>query len=271
MRRVRRRGALADRRPAPRGKTDDRAADRRQTGAPDVLLEAYPGRLEYHAPWHPAARGLPPVSRACRCRRGGPAAGGRPATGTCGSSTTGSSTRRSEALCPALDHVRCYHLLPGGVSKAAGIEFQPAPHADSRPRGDDRGRRLARGPRLRAGGRALLPRANAVERDPAIRDALALTRTSRLREERTARASTRRSSLRSQAPSRRGPARQACQAPRGAAIGPGGDRRADERDPVIERQSPRSAGRGRRSRAPGIPARSIAEASSGTDSRASTA
>ena len=51
MRRARRRGALAHRRPAA-GRAVTIHDQITATGAPALLLEHYAGRLEYHDPWH---------------------------------------------------------------------------------------------------------------------------------------------------------------------------------------------------------------------------
>jgi len=135
------------------------------TGAPDVLLEAYPGRLEYHAPWHLQRevshlfRGLVDSQEADLLLAESGHEGLRLID-------NGVISARSPALAE-LDHVRCYHLLPAGVSKAAGIEFH------RRARGYERSETIAVGDSREdlacaaAVGRFFLVR-NALERDPSI-------------------------------------------------------------------------------------------------------
>jgi hypothetical protein len=140
------------------------------TGAPDLLLEAYPGRLEYHAPWHlnrevsHLFRGLVDADEADRLLE-------RSGHGNLRLIDNGVINVRSPALAE-LDHVRCYHLLPGGVSKAAAVEFHRRARGYAREEtlavGDSR-EDLACAPAV---GRLHLVR-NAVERDPSIVQALA--------------------------------------------------------------------------------------------------
>ena len=91
------------------------------TGAPDVLLEAYPGRLEYHSPWH-RQREVSHLFRGLVDAAEADALLARAGHENLRLVDNGVISARSPALA-SLDHVRCYHLLPGGVSKAAGIEF----------------------------------------------------------------------------------------------------------------------------------------------------
>ncbi len=63
------------------------------TGAPDLLLQRYEGRLEYHAPFHLGPRGVARVPGARRRARGQRAARRARATRTCGSWTTARSGR----------------------------------------------------------------------------------------------------------------------------------------------------------------------------------
>ena len=138
-----------------------------RSGAPALLLERYRGRLEYHEPWHLERevshlfRGLVDVAR------GRPRCWSSTVTRTCGWWTTASSAgarRRS----PTLPHVRGYHLVPAGASKAAAVALPP-PRARLRARADLRRGRLARGSRLRRRGRRLLAgrqRARARSLDP---------------------------------------------------------------------------------------------------------
>ncbi len=116
------------------------------SGAPALLLEHYRGAPRVPRALARRTRSLTPLSRPRRGGRGRPLLAER-GHGTCASSTTASSTaarRRS----PALPHVRGYHLVPVGASKAAAVAVH---RRDARlcARGDLRRRRLARGPRLR--------------------------------------------------------------------------------------------------------------------------
>jgi hydroxymethylpyrimidine pyrophosphatase-like HAD family hydrolase len=91
------------------------------SGAPALLLEHYPGRLEYHEPWHRGRevshlfRGLVNVDEVDRFL----ADHGH---GELRMVDNGVVNRRSEALA-ALDHVRGYHLVPVGVSKARAVAW----------------------------------------------------------------------------------------------------------------------------------------------------
>ena len=247
MRGARRRGALADRRPAA-GRADDRRADRAlgRAGAAARALRGAPGVPRAVARATARSR---TCSAACRRRsrptRCSPSAG----TPTCAWSTTASSTaarRRS----PTLPHVRGYHLVPERASKAAAVALPP-----SRVRGYAREEtfavgRLARGPRLRRGGRdASGWSPTRVARDPSMREAIAgLGERARRRGGHTARASTRRSSRADGAlaeAARSGgwpPASAPPQAPPEARPRPPPPergrrhRRAHQRDPVVERQ-----------------------------------
>ncbi len=90
-----------------------------RSGAPELLLERYEGRLEYHEPWHVARE----VSHAFR---GQVDAGEVDALlvehghANLRLVDNGVVNRRSPALA-ALDHVRGYHLVPAGASKAAAV------------------------------------------------------------------------------------------------------------------------------------------------------
>ncbi|HUB73714.1 MAG TPA: hypothetical protein VL979_06730 [Solirubrobacteraceae bacterium] len=92
-----------------------------RSGAPQMLLEHYAGRLEYHEPWHLERavshlfRGLVDADEADRllAERG---------HGDLRLVDNGVVKRRSAALA-ALAHVRCYHLVPAGASKAAAVAF----------------------------------------------------------------------------------------------------------------------------------------------------
>jgi phosphoglycolate phosphatase len=141
-----------------------------RSGAPALLLEHYAGRLEYHEPWHVQRevshlfRGLVDAEEADRllAERG---------HGDLRLLDNGVVTRRSEALA-ALPHVRGYHLLPAGASKAGGVVFHRRARGYAREEtfavGDSR-EDLACAPHVDV----FWLVANAVERDPSIRDAMA--------------------------------------------------------------------------------------------------
>jgi hydroxymethylpyrimidine pyrophosphatase-like HAD family hydrolase len=92
-----------------------------RSGAPALLLERYAGRLEYHEPWQVERevshlfRGLVEAAEVDRLL----ADSGH---GDLRLVDNGTVTRRSAAL-EALPHVRGYHLLPAGASKAAAVAF----------------------------------------------------------------------------------------------------------------------------------------------------
>jgi hydroxymethylpyrimidine pyrophosphatase-like HAD family hydrolase len=141
-----------------------------RSGAPALLLEHYAGRLEYHEPWHVQRevshlfRGLVDAEEADRLLTDH-------GHGDLRLLDNGVVTRRSEALA-ALPHVRGYHLLPAGASKAGGVVFH------RRARGYEREETFAVGDSRED--LACAPHvdvfwlvANAVERDPSIREAMA--------------------------------------------------------------------------------------------------
>jgi hypothetical protein len=92
-----------------------------RSGAPELLLEQYRGRLEYHDPWHVERevshlfRGLVEAAEVDRllAERGHE---------NLRLVDNGVVSRRSEALA-ALPHVRGYHLVPAGASKATAVAF----------------------------------------------------------------------------------------------------------------------------------------------------
>ena len=137
-------------------------------GAPALLLETYPGRLEHHEPWHTGRevshlfRGLLDAAEADALL----AAHGHDLRLV----DNGVVHRRSEALA-ALPHVRAYHLVPSGASKAAAVALH------MRARGYARGETFAVGDSRedlacadQVGTFWLV--GNAVERDPTIREAI---------------------------------------------------------------------------------------------------
>jgi len=92
-----------------------------RSGAPALLLEHYAGVLEYHEPWHLQRevshlfRGLVDVAEVDRLL----AARGHENLRLV---DNGVVNRRSEALAH-LPHVRGYHLVPAGASKAGAVAF----------------------------------------------------------------------------------------------------------------------------------------------------
>jgi phosphoglycolate phosphatase len=141
-----------------------------RSGAPELLLERYAGRLEYHEPWHVAREVSHPF-------RGLVDAGEVDALlvehghKNLRLVDNGVVNRRSPALAE-LPHVRGYHLVPAAASKAAAVAL----HA--RARGYAREETFAVGDSredmacARHVGTFWLV-ANAVARDPSIRAAMA--------------------------------------------------------------------------------------------------
>jgi hydroxymethylpyrimidine pyrophosphatase-like HAD family hydrolase len=92
-----------------------------RSGAPVLLLEHYAGRLEYHEPWHRNRevshlfRGLVDASEVDLLL-------GEHGHGNLRLVDNGVVHRRSPALA-GLPHVRGYHLVPAGVSKASAVAF----------------------------------------------------------------------------------------------------------------------------------------------------
>jgi phosphoglycolate phosphatase len=141
-----------------------------RTGAPALLLESYRGRLEYHEPWHlnrevsHLFRGLIDAFEADELL----AEHGHDALRIV---DNGVVNRRSPDLA-SLPHVRGYHLVPKGASKAAAVALH------MRIRGYGREDTFAVGDSREdmacaehVGTFWLV--ANAVERDPSIREAIA--------------------------------------------------------------------------------------------------
>jgi phosphoglycolate phosphatase len=140
------------------------------SGAPTLLLEHYSGRLEYHEPWHldrevsHLFRGLVDASEVDRLLIEHGHENLRLVD-------NGVVTRRSPALA-ALEHVRGYHLVPVGASKARAVAFHRRARGYSREQtfavGDSR-EDLACAPHVDV----LWLVANAIERDPSMREAIA--------------------------------------------------------------------------------------------------
>jgi phosphoglycolate phosphatase len=141
-----------------------------RSGAPALLLERYAGRLEHHDPWHTARevshlfRGLVDAAEADRVL----AEHGHEDLRLL---DNGVVSQRSPAL-QALPQVRGYHLLPAGVSKGRAVAFH------RRARGYARAQTFAVGDSREDLTSAehvatFWLVANALERDPTIRAALA--------------------------------------------------------------------------------------------------
>jgi hydroxymethylpyrimidine pyrophosphatase-like HAD family hydrolase len=141
-----------------------------RSGAPAMLLERYRGRLEYHEPWHVGRevshlfRGLVDAFEVDRllAERG---------HDDLRLVDNGAVSRRSSALAE-LPQVRGYHLVPAGASKAAAVA------AHRKARGFERELTFAVGDSredLACAGEvgAFWLVANAVARDPSIREAIA--------------------------------------------------------------------------------------------------
>ncbi len=140
------------------------------SGAVGLLLEHYAGRLEFHEPWHldrevsHLFRGLIDAGEADELLLARGHGGLRLVD-------NGVVNRRSPALAE-LPHVRCYHLVPSGASKAGAVALH------RRIRGYDRDQTLAVGDSREdlacapeVGSLWLV--ANALERDPSMREAIA--------------------------------------------------------------------------------------------------
>lgn len=141
-----------------------------RAGAPALLLERYAGRLEYHEPWHVQRevshlfRGLVDAVEADRVLVEHGHENLRLVD-------NGVVSRRSEALA-ALPHVRGYHLVPAGASKVAAVALH------RRARGYERAQTFAVGDSREdlacaAEVDAFWLVANALERDPSMREELA--------------------------------------------------------------------------------------------------
>jgi phosphoglycolate phosphatase len=139
-------------------------------GAPALLLEHYAGRLEHHDPWHSERevshlfRGLVDAGDADRLLV-------EHGYESLRLVDNGSVSRRSPAL-EGLAQVRGYHLVPAGVSKAAAVAFHRRARGYARDEtfavGDSR-EDLACAEQVDT----FWLVANALERDPTMRAALA--------------------------------------------------------------------------------------------------
>ncbi|MGA8364029.1 MAG: hypothetical protein WB709_05870 [Solirubrobacteraceae bacterium] len=141
-----------------------------RTGAPNLLLERYVGRLEYHEPWH-VAREVSHAFRGLVDAEEVDALLVELGHENLRLVDNGVVNRRSPALAE-LEHVRGYHLLPVGASKEAAVALH------MRARGYEREETFAVGDSredlacARHVGTFWLV-ANAVTRDPSIRTAMA--------------------------------------------------------------------------------------------------
>jgi hydroxymethylpyrimidine pyrophosphatase-like HAD family hydrolase len=91
------------------------------TGAPAMLLEHYRGRLEYHEPWH-LNREVSHLFRGLVDAFEVDALLAEQGHGHLRLVDNGVVNRRSSELA-GLAHVRGYHLVPAGASKAAAVAF----------------------------------------------------------------------------------------------------------------------------------------------------
>jgi phosphoglycolate phosphatase len=140
-----------------------------RSGAPQLLLELYAGRLEYHEPWHTDRevshlfRGLVDAAEVDRLLV-------EHGHGNLRLVDNGVVSRRSPALAE-LPHVRGYHLVPAAASKAAAVAFHRQARGYAREQtfavGDSR-EDLACAEHVRC----FWLVANAVERDPSMREAI---------------------------------------------------------------------------------------------------
>jgi phosphoglycolate phosphatase len=140
-----------------------------RSGAPAMLLERYEGRLEYHEPWHldrevsHLFRGLVDAVEVDRLLA-------EQGYGQLRMVDNGVVHRRSPALAE-LSHVRGYHLVPAGASKAAAVAFHRRVRGYARQEtfavGDSR-EDLACAEHVGA----FWLVANALERDPSMQEAI---------------------------------------------------------------------------------------------------
>jgi hydroxymethylpyrimidine pyrophosphatase-like HAD family hydrolase len=140
-----------------------------RSGAPALLLERYEGRLEYHEPWH-ANREVSHLFRGLVDAFEADALLAEHGYGHLRMVDNGVVHRRSPALA-GLPHVRGYHLVPAGASKAAAVAFHRGVRGYAREEtlaiGDSR-EDLACAEHV--GSFWLV--ANAIERDPSMREAI---------------------------------------------------------------------------------------------------
>jgi hydroxymethylpyrimidine pyrophosphatase-like HAD family hydrolase len=141
-----------------------------RSGAPALLLERYAGLLEYHEPWH-LDRSVSHLFRGLIDAAEADALLAEHGHGDLRLVDNGVVSRRSPALAE-LPFVRCYHLVPAGAAKVAAVAFH------RRARGYERVETFAVGDSredlecAREVGSFWLV-ANALERDPTMRELLA--------------------------------------------------------------------------------------------------
>jgi len=141
-----------------------------RSGAPALLLERYAGRLEYHEPWH-LQREVSHLFRGLVDAMEVDALLAQHGYEHLRLVDNGVVSRRSPALAE-LPHVRGYHLVPAGASKAGAVAVH------RRARGYERGEVFAVGDSREdlacaAQVDVFWLVANALERDPSMREALA--------------------------------------------------------------------------------------------------
>ncbi len=137
-----------------------------ESGAPALLLEHYAGRLEYHDPWH-RGREVSHLFRGAVDAMEADALLERAGHGHLRLVDNGAINRTM----PGIEQARAYHLAPRDVSKLAGVRFHQrmrglAPE-ECIAIGDSREDLTAA-----AGVGTFWLVANALERDPTLRDAL---------------------------------------------------------------------------------------------------
>lgn len=141
-----------------------------RSGAPALLLEHYEGRLEYHEPWL-VAREVSHLFRGLVDAREADLLLAEHGHEDLRLVDNGVVNRRSPALAE-LEHVRGYHLLPAGASKAAAVALHMRARGYAREQafaiGDSR-EDLACAEQVST----FWLVANAVARDPSIREAMA--------------------------------------------------------------------------------------------------
>jgi phosphoglycolate phosphatase len=141
-----------------------------RSGAPALLLERYAGRLEYHEPWH-TEREVSHLFRGLVDAAEVDSVLAEHGHGNLRLVDNGVVNRRSQALAE-LDHVRGYHLVPALASKASAVAFHRQARGLAREEtfavGDSR-EDLACAEHVHE----FWLVANAVQRDPSIRAALA--------------------------------------------------------------------------------------------------
>jgi phosphoglycolate phosphatase len=150
-----------------------------RSGAPELLLERYAGRLEYHEPWHVAREVSHPFRGLVDAREVDMVLAEHGHTNL-RLIDNGVVNRRSPALAD-LEHVRGYHLLPAGASKANAVALHRRARGYAREEtfavGDSR-EDLACAAQVDV----FWLVANAIERDPSIRETLAKYENARVTE-----------------------------------------------------------------------------------------